>query len=91
MHLSENIWPQPSSVEATRQALAYRAHHVDRNAALHELLIEALLERRRVDLDAGQSRRESRRRQAACPRRDGDRYGWGSIRLIADQQLRGAA
>ena len=49
----------------TQQALAYRAHHVARNAAFHELLVERLHELWQVDVDAGQALRVSRRWQAA--------------------------
>ena len=38
-----------------RQALAYRAHHLAGNEVLQQLLLEPLLEGRRVDFDAGKS------------------------------------
>ena len=62
--LTEDV---PAGIERGRPPLptaANRAHTVVGDATLHPLLLETLLEGRRIDLDAAQALREARRMEA---------------------------
>ena len=84
--LAEQVSAAIERCRRTRQALADRVLHVAREGALDELLVKPLLERRQVELEAGQAFRQARRRQSACPLRAAGR--WRCLRLVVDDQGR---